>query len=144
METKNNDSTAQRPEGDRLIDAALVPIDLPLFMEQIKEEAPWREGDRNAITVFKTNGLRIVLIALHKDVEMTRHTADGIISLKVLEGRLQFYTDRQSVQLCKDQMLVLHERIPHSVFAVDETVFLLTLTTASAIECSLPIKQNPI
>ena len=49
METKYNDPTAQRPDGDRLIDAALVPIDLPLFMEQIKEEAPWREGDRNSI-----------------------------------------------------------------------------------------------
>jgi quercetin dioxygenase-like cupin family protein len=134
MQNKFNESTAQRPEGDRLIDAALVTIDLPLFMEQIKEETPWKERDRNAITVFKTNGLRIVVIALHKGAEMTRHTADGIISLQVLEGRLQFSTDRRSVQLIKGEMLTLHERIPHSVLAVEETIYLLTLATTVAIE----------
>jgi quercetin dioxygenase-like cupin family protein len=134
MENKFNDATAQRPEGERVIDGALVAIDLPLFMEQIKEEAPWKESDRNAITVFKTNGLRIVLIALHKGAEMNRHTADGIISLQVLEGRLQFHMDRRSVQLCKGQMLALHERIPHSVLAIEETLFLLTLTTTLTVE----------
>jgi quercetin dioxygenase-like cupin family protein len=45
---------------------------------------------RNAITVFKTNGLRIVLMALHKDAEMTEHSADGPISIQMLEGRIIF------------------------------------------------------
>jgi hypothetical protein len=90
MENKFNDATAQRPEGERVIDGALVAIDLPLFMEQIKEEAPWKESDRNAITVFKTNGLRIVLIALHKGAEMNRHTADGIISLQYWRAGCNF------------------------------------------------------
>ena len=60
---------------------------------------------------------------------MVRHTADGIISVQVLVGRLQFNTDQQSVELNKGEMLALHERIPHSVLALKETVFLLTLTT---------------
>ena len=61
--------------------------------------------------------------------EMPRHTADGIISVQVLEGLIQFNTDKQSVELGKGQMLALHERIPHSVKAIRETVFLLTLTS---------------
>lgn len=130
MEEIFNESTSQRPEGDRMIDAALVSIDLPLFMKQIKEETPWKDGKRNAITVFKTNGLRVVLIALHEGAEMARHTADGIISVQVLEGRVQFTTDQQSLELNKGQMLALHERIPHSVKAIQETIFLLTLTTS--------------
>jgi quercetin dioxygenase-like cupin family protein len=129
MEEKFNESTAQRPDGERMIDAALVSIDLPLYMAQIKDESSWKDGKRNAITVFKTNGLRIVLIALHEGSEMARHTADGIISVQVLEGLIQFNTDKQSVELGKGQMLALHERIPHSVKAIRETVFLLTLTT---------------
>ncbi len=134
MEEKFNESTSQRPEGDRLIDAALVTIDLSLFMAQIKEEISWKEHDRNAITVFKTNGLRIVLIALHEGAEMTKHTAGGIISLQVLEGRLQFTIDGRSVDLNKGQMLTLHENIPHSVLAIKETLFLLTLTTTLAAD----------
>ena len=112
-----------------MIDAALVSIDLPLYMAQIKDESSWKDGKRNAITVFKTNGLRIVLIALHEGSEMARHTADGIISVQVLEGLIQFNTDKQSVELGKGQMVALHEGIPHSVKAIRETVFLLTLTT---------------
>ena len=134
MEEKYNEATPQRPEGDRPVDAALVTIDLPLFMEQIKQESPWKQSNRNAITVFKTNGLRIVLIALHEGAEMARHTADGIISVQVLEGQLQFNTDWQTVELSKGQMLALHECIPHSVLAIKETVFLLTLTTTLAVK----------
>lgn len=134
MEEKFNESTAQRPDGDRMIDAALVSIDLPIYMSQIKGEISWKDGKRNAITVFKTYGLRIVLIALHEGSEMTRHTADGIITVQVLEGQIQFNTDQQSVELGKGQMLALHERIPHSVKAIQETTFLLTLTSTLGVK----------
>ena len=129
MEEKHNNATNQRPAGDRPIDASLVTIDLPMFMQQIRDESTWKDGKRNAITVFKTNGLRVVLIALHEGVGMARHTADGMITVQVLEGVLQFNTDTTSVKLSKGQMLALHEGIPHSVSALEETLFLLTLTT---------------
>ena len=134
MDEKYSDSTSQRPEGDRMIDGQLVSIDLPLFMKLVREEKPWKDGKRNAITVFKTSGLRIVLIALHQGSEMTRHIADGIISVQVLEGLIQFNTDEQSVELSKGQMLALHERIHHSVKALQESIFLLTLATSSGDE----------
>ena len=134
MEIKYNEATPQRPDGDRSLDAALVAIDLPVFVKQIREESTWKESDRNAITVFKTNGLRIVLIALHKGAEMPTHIADGIISVQVLEGQMQFNTEWRSVELSNGQMLALHERIPHSVLALKETIFLLTLTTSLKVK----------
>ena len=109
-----------------------MSIDFPSFIEQLKQESTWKESDRNTITVFKTNGLRIVLIALHEGAEMAKHKAEGIISVQVLEGQLKFTTDIKSVELSKGQMLALHERIPHSVLALKEAVFLLTLTTTLA------------
>ncbi len=134
MEDKFNESTSQRPEGDRMIDATLVNIDLPSYMAQIKREKPWKDGKRNAITVFKTNSMRIVIIALHEGAEMARHTAEGMISVQVLEGLLQFHTDQQSVELSKGQMLALHECIPHSVKAIRETIFLLTLSLSAPVK----------
>ena len=131
MEEKFNEATPQRTQ-DHLLDAPLVSINIPAFIEQIKQESTWMQSDRNTITVFKTNGMRIVLIALHQGAEMAKHTADGIISLQVLEGQLKFTTDAKSVELSKGQMLALHERIPHSVVAIQETIFLLTLTTTLA------------
>lgn len=131
MDEKFNEATPQRTQ-DHLLDAPLVSINIPAFIEQLKQESTWKQSDRNTITVFKTNGMRIVLIALHPGAEMAKHTADGIISLQVLEGQLKFITDIKSVELSKGQMLALHERIPHSVVAMKETIFLLTLTTTLA------------
>jgi quercetin dioxygenase-like cupin family protein len=132
MEEKYNDPTPQRPEGGRTLDAPLVTIDLETFTKQIRQESAWETGDRNAITVFKTNGLRIVLIALQAGAEMKTHTAPGIISVQVLEGQITFTTEAETMELSQGKMLALHARIPHSVFAKEESVFLLTLATTES------------
>ena len=129
MEEKFNEATQQRPEGDRALDAILVTIDLPLFIKRIKQESTWKDSDRNAVTVFKTNGMRLVLVALHVGAELKTHTVDGIISVQVIDGKMKFNADNRSVDLNTGQMLALHKGIPHSVLAIEETIFLLTLTT---------------
>ena len=131
MEIKNNEATDLRPEGDRVIDAPLVGIDILEFTKQLKAEATWQTSDSNAITVFKTDGMCIVLIALHDEAVMKRHTADGIISVQVLEGEINFSTDNESLVLGPSDMIALHAKWPHSVKAIKESVFLLTYTTTS-------------
>ena len=127
MDTKFNNATKQRLKGDRIIDAPLVTIDIPLLIEQIRKEKLWKDNDRNAITVFKTNGMSIVLIALHKGAEMIKHIAKGVISLQILEGKIRFSAEKQTIELGKGQMLILHDGISHSLLAIEETIFLLTL-----------------
>jgi len=127
MEEKKNQATPQRPEGDRTVDAALVSIDLKKFISQIKSEPAWFNGVRNAITVFKSDHLRLVLIALHKDAELPRHTADGMISVQLLEGCVAFGTDDEVSTLKTGQLVTLHKNIPHHVKAIEESVFLLTM-----------------
>jgi quercetin dioxygenase-like cupin family protein len=108
-----------------------VNIDIAGFSRQLKNEEAWNNSDRNAITVYKTNGLRIVLVALHEGAVIAKHTAGGIISVQVLEGEIEFTTDEQSVMLKKEQMIALHKGLPHSVTALKESVFLLTLAASS-------------
>ena len=129
MEQKFNEGTPQRPSGDRVIDAPLVTIDLPFYIKELKEESTWKDSDRNSITVYKTDGMRIVLIAMHQGAEMIKHTANGAISVHLLEGKIGFKTDDRSVELTKGQVLTLHKQIPHSVVAIEESIFLLTLNT---------------
>ena len=129
MEDKSNDPTPQRPEGDQLFDAPLLVLDLPALLAQVRQEPAYRTSDRNSLTVFKTDGMRILLLALHAGAELKTHTAPGIISVQVLEGRLMFRTAEQATELAQGQLLTLHAGIPHSVTAVTEAVFLLTLAT---------------
>ncbi len=42
MDEKFNDATKQRPQGERIMDAALVTIDLRNFIKQIREEKAWK------------------------------------------------------------------------------------------------------
>ena len=126
MTERHNEATPQRPDGTRVLDAPLVDINLNDFIKIIKEEPTWKDSDRNSMTVYKTDGLSVVLIALHRGAELKRHTAAGIITVQVLDGRIRFDTDEGSSEMGKGEMLALHERIPHAVFAMEESVFLLT------------------
>ncbi len=127
MLEKHNEATLNRPEGDRPIDAPLMIIDLPSLIEQLKTEDAWSKNDRNAITAFKTGEMRIVIVALHENAEMAPHQAGGVLSIQVLEGKINFVAGGESVDVYKGQIVTLHEGISHSVKAIEEAVFILTI-----------------
>ena len=134
MKEKYNEATRQRPEGTRKLDGPIVTMDLPSYLEQIKQEESWGDSDRNAITLYHADGMRIVLIAMHAGAEMKPYTAEGIISMQVIEGQIRFATEQKSVDLVSGQMLALHERIPHSILATSEATILLTLAVNDKAE----------
>ncbi len=127
MEIKQNESTELRPEGSRVMDAPVVTIDMPDFLRQIKEEPTWKNSDRNAMTIYKTAEMRMVLIALHEDAVIEKHLANGVISVHVLDGEINFIVNGESHNLKTDQVIALHRKVPHTVAAIKESVFLLTV-----------------
>lgn len=129
MEQKSNDATPLRPQGDRTINANFVEMDLNQFIQQIKDEPTWKDSDHNAITLFKSDDLRIVLMGMHAQSTLKTHTANATISVQVLEGNIHFTAENETKNLHKGQMIALHPKLPHSVFAVTESFFLLTMST---------------
>ena len=127
IEIRANEPTPLRPDGDRILDAPLVEMDLNHFILQIKEEITWATADRNSITIFKTDNTTVVLIGLHKNAELKKHQAYGNIHVQVLEGHINFSTAQQTVSLTKGKMIALKADIPHSVLALEDTFFLLTM-----------------
>jgi quercetin dioxygenase-like cupin family protein len=127
MENKSNDATPQRPVGDRLLNAPLVEMDLAEVIKQIKSETTWTDSDRNSVTLFKSETMRIVLIGLHENAELKPHKANGVISVQVIEGKIEFSAEEQITHLEKSQMIALQENIIHGVKALTESFFLLTL-----------------
>ncbi len=127
MENTNIDATYNRPEGDRKIDSAVLLIDLPAFIKQIKDEKAWGQNDRNAITVFKTDKMRIVLVALHKKANMQTEHPENIISVQVLKGKISVATNYASTEVDKEMILALHEKVPYTITASKKSIFLLTV-----------------
>ena len=127
MEKKTIDSTLQRPEGGRVINAPLVELNLHKFIDLIKNETTWANSDRNSITLFKSEEVTIVLIGLHKNTAIKQNKTNGVISIQVLEGSLQFITQQQKTVIGTGQMIVIQANITHRVIARTESIYLLTV-----------------
>jgi quercetin dioxygenase-like cupin family protein len=128
MDEKFNESTKNRPEGDRPVDSPVVLIDIPSFIKQIKNEKAWDKNDRNSVTVFKTDKMRVVLVGLHKGAEMTTDHPDNVISIQVISGKIELHANNDSMNIRKKQAVALHEQVPYRVVAVKKSIFLLTVT----------------
>ena len=123
---KKNEATLNRPEGDRIIDAHYVHMDLEEFARQLKEEPAWQKNDRNGITIFKTDNLTIVLVALHKAAEIKDNSVSGIISIQVIQGRVGVEFIDGEIELREKQMMNFHPFIKHSIKAQEESLLLMT------------------
>lgn len=126
MEIKRNEATLNRPEGDRVIDAPYVFIDIPAFVHQLKDEKAWEKNDRNGITVFKSDNMTIVITALQKKAEINNNTVDGFLCVHILKGKVRFTTPDGDIDANKNKMIAFHPGICHSIRAKSNAVLLIT------------------
>ena len=126
MEIKRNESTLNRPEGDRVLDAPYVFIDIPSFIDQVKQEKAWEKNDRNGITVFKSDLLTIVITALQASAEIKDNSVDGLLTIQVIKGNARVTTPDGDIGMSNGQVLTFHPRISHSILAITDAIFLLS------------------
>ncbi|HEY5405983.1 MAG TPA: hypothetical protein VIJ92_02810 [Ginsengibacter sp.] len=127
MEHSELDATRNRPEGDRQIDSKVLSIDIPSYIEQLKNENAWQENDRNAITVFKSDKMRIVLIALHRKAEIQTARPENVLSIQVLKGKIEVIADVKQTGADKGQIITLHDNVPYKIKALKKSLILLTV-----------------
>jgi len=125
MELKRNEATFNRPEGDRVLDASYVFVDLADFLRQLKDEKAWDKNDRNGITVYKTDRLTIVLALMHAGATIPDNKVDGLFTLQGIEGTIRISTVDGDVELKQGQMISFHSNEPHSITALTEAAFLI-------------------
>lgn len=124
---KYNESTRNRPEGERLLDAPVIPINLNASIAQLKGEVGYEKNDRNAITLFHSERMRIVLIALHAGAEISEHSVTGPCSILAIDGHVEVRAGSDSFPLGPGEAVAMQDAIVHSVKAEGESVILLTL-----------------
>lgn len=109
--------------------AGVVRIDLSQCMEQLKSDALWTKGNINSTTLFASDELRIVLMGMQAHAQLKAHKSDGVISVQLLKGKINFITGEKQAFLENGQMIVLGPEILHSVVALSECFFLLSMAT---------------
>jgi len=126
MENKRNEATLNRPEGDRVLDAPYVFINIPDFIRQLKSEEAWQKNDRNGITVFKSNRVTMVVTCLRSRAIMHDVLVDGIFTIQVLEGVVRVRTPDGEVDMQANQVMTFHQLVDHSIEAMMDSVLLFT------------------
>jgi quercetin dioxygenase-like cupin family protein len=126
MEFKRNEATRNRPEGDRVLDAPYVFVELPDFIDQLKEEKAWKKNDRNGITVFKTDRLTIVVTILKKEAKIENNLTDEFVTIQLIKGKARVTTPDGDAIMKANTLVTFHPGVIHSVEAVKKCTFLIT------------------
>lgn len=82
---------------------------------------------RKTSMLAKHPELRIALVTMLAGTTWDDHKTDARISVQPLRGQIKFKTSGSTVDLSAGQLLILDPGVPHSVEAVEESAFLLTL-----------------
>jgi quercetin dioxygenase-like cupin family protein len=127
MEIKRNEATINRPDGDRVIDAPYVFVDIPEFVKQLKVEKSWEKNDRNGITVFKSTNLTVVITALQAAAEVGHNNMDAFMTMQVLDGDVRVTTPDGDVDMKESNLIVFHPGIPHTIHAITDIIILLSI-----------------
>jgi quercetin dioxygenase-like cupin family protein len=86
---------------------------------------------RKTSMLVKYPELRIALVTMRAGATWDDHKTDARISVQPLRGQIKFKTSGSTVDLRAGQLLVLDPGMSHSVEAIEESAFLLTIVPLS-------------
>ena len=121
------------PHGPDTADLSRVLNGLQKLIEDFKVGLSRTKDDINSTILLNTPGKQIVLTALHKGTEVYSFQSKDSITFEVIEGTLLFHVGKKTTQLDKGQSLSLYENVEYSLKALDETMFLLTISSETII-----------
>jgi quercetin dioxygenase-like cupin family protein len=102
-------------------------------MDAILSEKPWHETGRNSRTIAKYSNFRIVLAALKQGASLEKHQAKGCLSIQVFKGRIRVCLPQDVIDMSKEKLLTLDNAIPHAVEALEDSIFLITMSFTAEI-----------
>ena len=96
-------------------------------IDSLRHDLEHTSGGRAAKTLAKTEGLRVTLVLIKKDVEVNPEATAGGASIEVLAGRLRVQAGGEPWDLGVGELIVLADNLRERITAVEDTAFLLTV-----------------
>lgn len=85
------------------------------------------ENEVNRTTIFSSTNGSINIIALKRGQNLSTHLAPADAMVQVIEGRLDFKVNEIEQTMEAGQFIMMSKGTPHSLKAVEDTKFVLTL-----------------
>ena len=108
-------------------------LDQPMMSFSLPEEISKVLADKrttnvkHAAVLAKNEHVRIVLAVLSRGEMLHEHQTDGQIVISVVSGAIRFNTPGNHVDLTAGGFLTLHPGIRHSVHALEDCAFVITV-----------------
>lgn len=118
-------SPVQRP-----VSGPALALDLADEMRVLREQLA--SGSRTARTLVKNGPLRATLMGLAAGGALAPHSAEGPITVHVLDGLIEFEAGGRTWPLAAGSLFALDAGIEHSVRAPAGGIFLLTVAHPGA------------
>jgi quercetin dioxygenase-like cupin family protein len=106
-------------------------VDYTLLPDLVDEVAIPRDGTLSRV-VYKDDNLRLVLFGFDTGQELTEHTASVPAIIQLISGHMTATLGGDTVPLHPGSWLHMPAHLPHSVFAVEPSVMLLTMLRTPA------------
>lgn len=114
------------PQGNRIYGIFNVPTEIDRFPPDPNTEARHR-----AVTLVKTDTIRVVLVTMLSDGYMHEHDVPGPVTLHVLNGKMSLSVDGGEKVLQGGDLLSVAPGVRLEITCVDDGAFLLTIAHLS-------------
>jgi quercetin dioxygenase-like cupin family protein len=102
-------------------------------LERLREENTGESG-RLSKTIVKYPNFSVVLMVMRPKAKFPEHKSAGRISVQVLKGHIQMHVLGSLVDLPAGHLVALDREVLHDVEALDESAFMLTISSSEAGE----------
>ncbi len=127
MDTKTLQIKRSSINKSRVLSANRLPYDLPVLIKNMKHSSSWGKGELTASILFKGSCKRVVLTSMHENTEVISFQAGKSATLQIIEGKIEFRTNKETIILNQGQYLTFHDKINYSLTSLEDSSFLLTL-----------------
>ena len=102
-------------------------LNLPLLIGNMKHSHDWSKGELSAMILFKKPGKQVLLTALREGTKINSFQLNDSITFQIIEGKIRFHSEKESVTVYEGQKLTVHDNIGYSLTSIEDTVFLSIL-----------------
>jgi quercetin dioxygenase-like cupin family protein len=116
-----------KSKDNRPLNDSLLNFDIPILIDMMKNKPSWTKEGLTSMILLKSSTRQIVLTALDRGTEIHSFQSNDSVTFQIIKGDLILKTRKETLNVRKDQMISIQEKIKYSLSSKEETVFLLTI-----------------
>lgn len=109
------------------LDQPMMAFAIAEEISKIKADQPSTNQGKRSAVLAKNEHISIVLAVLARGEALQEHQTDGQITVTVVQGAIRFDALNERVRLNAGGLLTLRPAIRHSVEALEDSAFVITV-----------------